>query len=106
MVDLNKCKQLMSERDRHLLRDEDANRLTMLGLADAVPDLVAEVERLQHMLSMKPDITPPVRGEAIEQFQRLWEACVGLSDKADFKAVLQYVSRLEEHIKHLEGRAS
>lgn len=50
MVDLDEYKRLMSERDHHALRTEDERRSTLLGLADAVPDLVAEVERLRAAL--------------------------------------------------------
>lgn len=69
-----------------------------------VPALIAEVRRLRHIISEKPDIAPPIRGEAIERFQRLWEACVGLVEKADFKALFRYALGLEEEIQALEAK--
>ena len=55
MVDLDEYKRLMSERDHHALRTEDERRSTLLGLADAVPDLVEEVERLRAALDRDRD---------------------------------------------------
>lgn len=61
--------------------------------------LKEEVARLEHMISEKPDIKPPIPGEEVEKFQRLWEACVGLAEKADFKYVLGYAHKTELKFK-------
>mgnify|MGYP003577916550 CR=1 FL=1 len=54
-----------------------------------------EVARLEHIISEKPDITPPIPGEYIEKFQRIWEACIGLAEKADFKVIFKYAHKIE-----------
>lgn len=64
-------------------------------------NLKQEVARLEHVIIEKPEIKPPISSEAVEQFQRLWEACVGLSEKADFKAILNYAWRLEQEAHSL-----
>lgn len=69
-----------------------------------VDDFLEEFARLEHIISEKPDIKPPIPGEAIEQFQRLWEACVGLSEKADFKVLFGYAARLEKEIEALKAK--
>lgn len=68
-------------------------------------ELVKEIERLERMVNGKPDFTPPLPGEGIQIFQRLWEACIGLSEKADFKAVFNYTWSLEKELRKLkEGK--
>lgn len=64
-------------------------------------NLKQEVARLEAVINGKPDIKPPIPGEAIEKFQRLWEACVGLAEKADFKAILNYAWKLEQEAHSL-----
>lgn len=46
-MDLDKAKHLMTERDNYRLQTDEQNDYTLLGLADEVPELVAEVEKLQ-----------------------------------------------------------
>lgn len=67
-----------------------------------VEDLTKDKKRLEHIISEKPDITPPIKGEHIERFQRLWEACVGLSQKADFKVLFNYAHGLEKDLETAE----
>jgi hypothetical protein len=61
--------------------------------------LKEEVTRLERVILEKPDFQPPIPGEAIEKFQRLWQACIGLSEKADFKAIFHYAHRTELKFK-------
>jgi hypothetical protein len=57
--------------------------------------LKEEVAELERKILQKPDFTPPIPGEQIEKFQRLWEACIGLAEKADFKAIFSYAHKIE-----------
>jgi len=61
--------------------------------------LKEEVSDLERKILQKPDFTPPIPGEQIEKFQRLWEACIGLAEKADFKAVFNYAYKTELKLK-------
>lgn len=61
--------------------------------------LKEEVSHLERVILQKPDITPPIPGEHVEKFQRLWEACVGLAEKADFKAIFNYAHKTELKLK-------
>jgi hypothetical protein len=47
MVDLDGIRKHMAARDHYDLLNADARRLVYMTLADDVPDLVAEVERLR-----------------------------------------------------------
>jgi len=67
--------------------------------------LKEEVSHLERTILEKPDIKPPIPGEAIEKFQRLWEACVGLAEKADFKAIFNYAWKLEQEAQSLRDIA-
>jgi hypothetical protein len=44
----------MQDRDHSDLLSEDHRRLVLLGLADAVPGMVAEIERLQNKYENMP----------------------------------------------------
>jgi hypothetical protein len=52
--ELLKVKRLMQDRDHSDLLSEDRRRTVLLDLADAVPRLVAEVERLQNKYENMP----------------------------------------------------
>jgi hypothetical protein len=45
--EIERLERLMTERDHSYLFSGDAKRLTLHGLADAVPNLLAEVRRLE-----------------------------------------------------------
>lgn len=45
--DIRRVEGLMGNRDHHLLNTEQFNHHNLLGLADEVPGLLAEVRRLQ-----------------------------------------------------------
>lgn len=66
---------------------------------------VAEAQRGRdeavRLLSGKPDVDATRVWP--EEAQRLWEACIGLSDKADFKAFWQYVKKCEDRAKAAEA---
>lgn len=62
-------------------------------------ELKTKVERLEHMISERPHFKPPIPGEAIEVFQRVWEACIGLAEKADFKVIFNYAHKTELKLK-------
>ena len=61
--------------------------------------LKEEVLHLERVILEKPDFKPPIPGEAIEKFQRLWQACIGLAEKADFKAIFNYAHKTELKFK-------
>jgi hypothetical protein len=64
-----------------------------------VPKLIAEVRRLQGVILEKPNFSPLPSG-ILDQFQRFWEACIELSQKADFKVIFGYIHRLEGRSKN------
>lgn len=78
--------------------DENAFRMQQEQLMKENLLLKKEVEYLKHLISEKPDIKPPIPGAMIEKFQRIWEACLGLSEKADFKVLFKYAQELEEKL--------
>lgn len=61
--------------------------------------LKEEITHLERMILEKPDFKPPIPEEAIEKFQRIWEACVGLAEKADFKVIFNYAHKTELKFK-------
>lgn len=61
--------------------------------------LKEEVAHLERRILQKPEFTPPIPGEHLEKFQRLWEACIGLAEKADFKAIFSYAHKTELKLK-------
>ena len=48
---------------------------------------------------------PECKTALLPEFQRLWEACVGLSEKADFKAVFRHLERLEADLASAREQA-
>lgn len=91
-------------------REEGAQKLDAMAQARVgdikqVEALQKEVKRLTRMVELKPDIHvrgPESNRENIDNFQRLWEACIGLAEKADFKAIFRYCHRLEDALKEAE----
>lgn len=69
----------------------------------ACPDMIAdasrmaskEIDRLRHLISDEPYNLTMLPGWA----QRLWESCVRLSDKAEFKYILRHIENLENRLK-------
>lgn len=69
---------------------------------EQILELSNEVARLQQLVDGRPDFQPPATPEnraAMDTFQRLWEACIGLSEKADFKAIFQHTLDVERRLK-------
>ncbi len=64
-----------------------------------VPKLIEEIRWLQNVISEKPDFRPMKNG-SLDLFQRFWESCIRLSDKADFKIIVGYMKRLEDRSKN------
>jgi len=68
------------------------------GSDETVEQLRDRIRCLEQMISDEPrfnTLVPPV-------FQRFWEACNTLLEKADFKFIFRYVEKLENKIKTLE----
>ncbi len=67
---------------------------------ETVEELRDRIHRLEQMISDEPrcnTLVPPM-------FQRFWEACNTLLEKADFKFIFRYVEKLENIIKELQGQ--
>ncbi len=70
------------------------------GASETVEQLRDRIRCLEQMISDRPrcnTLVPPM-------FQRFWEACNTLLEKADFKFIFRYVEKLENRIKDLEGQ--
>lgn len=70
MINLDEIRKHMSQRDHWMLLSDNQLKQVHLTLADDVPDLVAEVERLNRLLriaedALGPDRTPTDRKDAL-----------------------------------------
>lgn len=59
--------------------------------------LQSEVDHLTHLLSGQPDFAHT----GCEEFQRVWEACIKLSDKAGFKVMFELMHKMEKELGRL-----
>ena len=72
---------------------------TTTGSNEAMDELRDRIRCLEQMISDEPrcsTLVPPM-------FQRFWESCNTLLEKADFKFIFRYVEKLENRIRELEG---
>ena len=57
-----------------------------------------EIFRLKQLISDEPECL----SLAPAQFQRMWESCITLDEKAEFKFVFRYLHQLENEIKAIK----
>lgn len=68
-------------------------------LKERIAELEAENVRLTQLLSEDPRID--TKGTWPPEIQRLWEACIRLVDKAEFKVLFRYAEKLEAELANI-----
>lgn len=84
------CDCTMSERDLFTQVEE---------LTEHIAELEQQNARLTQIISEEPRTKTALPDE----FQRLWQACLTLAEKAEFKACFRYLEKLEKQLAERDG---
>lgn len=69
----------------------------------AASEYTIELEQQNARLTQMISEEPRTKTALPDEFQRLWQACLTLAEKAEFKACFRYLEKLEKQLAERDG---